>query len=154
RLEIIVVNDRSTDGTAAILERMGREHTGLRIRTITDLPDGWLGKNHAMLVGADEASGEFLLFTDADVVFEPAAVARAMPIVGEDRLDPLAALPEVEASGLALQAFVAAFGVFFSLYSRPWKAPDPKSPRHIGIGAFNLIRASVYRAIGTHRAIA
>ena len=56
--------------------------------------------------------------------------------------------------GLALNAFMAAFGVFFSLYSRPWKARDPRSRAHIGIGAFNLIRAAAYRAIGGHRAIA
>ena len=56
--------------------------------------------------------------------------------------------------GLALNAFMAAFGVFFSLYSRPWKARDPRSRAHIGVGAFNLIRAAAYRAIGGHRAIA
>jgi hypothetical protein len=69
-------------------------------------------------------------------------------------LDHLAAIPDVRVPGLALSAFVTAFGVLFLLYARPWKARDPKSPYHVGVGAFNLIRSTVYRAIGTHRAIA
>ena len=69
-------------------------------------------------------------------------------------LDHLAAIPDVRVPGLALTAFMAAFGVFFSLYSRPWKARDPRSRAHIGIGAFNLIGPAAYRAVGGHRAIA
>jgi glycosyltransferase involved in cell wall biosynthesis len=153
-LEIIVVNDRSTDETGAILERLACQHTRLTIKHISELPEGWLGKNHALYVGAAEASGTLLLFTDADVVFEPTTLRRAAALMELDALDHLAAIPDVEVPGIALNAFVAAFGVFFSLYARPWKAPDARSPFHIGIGAFNLIRADVYRAIGTHRAIA
>jgi glycosyltransferase involved in cell wall biosynthesis len=153
-LEIIVVNDRSTDETAVILDRLARQHSRLTVRHVTKLPDGWLGKNHALWVGAAQASGALLLFTDADVVFEPTTLRRAVTLMEQDRLDHLAAIPEVTVPGVALNAFVAAFGVFFSLYARPWKAPDPRSRHHIGIGAFNLIRADVYRAIGTHQAIA
>jgi glycosyltransferase involved in cell wall biosynthesis len=153
-LEIIVVNDRSTDETGAILERLACEHSRLTVKHISELPEGWLGKNHALYVGAAEASGTLLLFTDADVVFEPTTLRRAAALMKLDALDHLAAIPDVKVPGLALNAFVAAFGVFFSLYARPWKARDPRSRFHIGIGAFNLIRADVYRAIGTHRAIA
>ena len=71
-----------------------------------------------------------------------------------DKLDHLTAIPDARVPGTALNAFIAAFGVFFSMYTRPWKARDPRSRAHIGVGAFNLIRAEVYRAIGTHRAIA
>ena len=153
-VEIVVVDDRSTDGTGAILQEMAKKHGRLRVRHIHELPGGWLGKNHALFVGAAEASGEFLLFTDADVVFEPSTVRRAMTIVQQESVDHLAVLPDVQVPGTALKIFVASFGVFFSLYSRPWKASDPRSPFHIGVGAFNLIRTSAYRAIGTHRAIA
>ena len=153
-VELIVVNDRSTDETGAILARLAREHPSLAVMTIGELPDGWLGKNHALFVGAERASGQILLFTDADVLFEPTTLRRAVAVIERDGLDHLAAIPEIEASGLALNAFVAAFGVFFSLYSRPWKARDPQSAHHIGIGAFNLVRAAAYYAAGTHRAIA
>jgi glycosyltransferase involved in cell wall biosynthesis len=153
-LEIIIVNDRSTDETGAILERLAGRYPRLRIKHILELPAGWLGKNHALYLGAAEASGSLLLFTDADVVFEPTTLRRAAALMEQDALDHLAAIPDVEVPGIALNAFVAAFGVFFSLYARPWKARDARSRFHIGIGAFNLIRADVYRAIGTHRAIA
>jgi glycosyltransferase involved in cell wall biosynthesis len=154
RLEIIIVDDRSTDETGAILERLARRHPRLKTARISELPEGWLGKNHALYLGAAEASGELLLFTDADVVFEPSTLRRAVALMEEEELDHLSAIPDVKVPGLALNAFVAAFGVFFSLYARPWKARDPRSRHHVGIGAFNLIRATAYRAIGTHRAIA
>jgi glycosyltransferase involved in cell wall biosynthesis len=153
-LEIIVVNDRSTDETGAILERLARQDSRLTIKHVSELPEGWLGKNHALYLGAAEASGTLLLFTDADVVFEPSTLRRAAALMEQDTLDHLAAVPDVRVPGIALNSFVAAFGIFFSLYARPWKARDPHSRFHIGIGAFNLIRADVYHAIGTHRAIA
>ncbi len=153
-LEIVIVNDRSTDDTGAILQQLAAEHPRLTVTTIAELPDGWLGKNYALQVGAAEATGDLLLFTDADVVFEPTTLRRAVGLMEAEGLDHLAAIPDVRVPGLALNAFMAAFGVFFSLYSRPWKARDPRSRAHIGIGAFNLIRAAAYRAIGGHRAIA
>jgi glycosyltransferase involved in cell wall biosynthesis len=153
-LEIVVVNDRSTDETGAILRQLAIDHPRLKVTTIAALPEGWLGKNYALHVGAAAASGALLLFTDADVVFEPSTLRRAVTLMEEERLDHLAAIPDVRVPGLALTAFMAAFGVFFSMYSRPWKARDPRSRAHVGIGAFNLIRAAAYRAIGGHRAIA
>jgi glycosyltransferase involved in cell wall biosynthesis len=153
-LQIIVVNDRSTDETGAILKRLARQHARLTIVEIAELPDGWLGKNYALFVGAAQASGDLLLFTDADVVFEPTVLRRAVSLMEPDKLDHLAVIPDVRVPGVMLNAFVAAFGVFFSMYARPWKARDPRSRHHIGIGAFNLLRAETYRSIGTHRAIA
>ena len=153
-LEIIIVDDRSTDETGAILDRLARRHSRLTVKHIAELPDDWLGKNHALWVGAAEASGALLLFTDADVLFEPSTVRRAVALMEQDGIDHLTAIPDARVPGFALKAFVAAFGVFFSLYSRPWKARDPRSRHHIGVGAFNLIRADAYKAIGTHRAIA
>ena len=152
--EIIIVNDRSTDETGAILERLARDHPRLQIKYVSALPEGWLGKNYALEIGAAGASGEWLLFTDADVVFEPTTLRRAATLLRQDQLDHLTAIPDARVPGVALNAFVAAFGVFFSLYARPWKARDARSRAHIGVGAFNLIRADAYRAVGTHRAIA
>ena len=153
-LEILAVDDRSTDETAAILARLASQDSRLRITHVSELPAGWLGKNHALYLGAAAASGRLLLFTDADVVFEPTTLGRAVAVMEQEGLDHLTAIPDVRMPGLALNAFVAAFGVFFSLYVRPWKARDPRSARHIGVGAFNLIRAAAYRTFGTHRAIA
>jgi glycosyltransferase involved in cell wall biosynthesis len=172
-LEIVAVNDRSADETGAILARLAAGDRRLTAVDVVDLPPGWLGKNHALSIGAAAAAGEILLFTDADIVFEPTTLRRAVTIMeggkgvgslfaGSSqkasrplfRIDHLTAIPDIVVPGLALNAFMAAFGVFFSLYARPWKARDPRSRAHIGIGAFNMIRRSVYTAVGTHRTIA
>ncbi len=153
-LEVIVVDDRSTDRTAAILDRMARAIPAVRIVHLKDLPPGWIGKNYALYRGAQEARGDLLLFTDADVVMHPSAVGRAVNYMLEHQLDHLAIAPDVKMPSMFLQVFVGAFSIFFSLYARPWKAKDPKSKWCIGIGAFNLVRRDVYRMVGTHQAIA
>lgn len=153
-LEIVVIDDRSSDRTGPILDRMASEDSRLRIVHVTELPPGWLGKNHALQVGAEQASGELLLFTDADVVHDPTTIGRAVRYLLENRLDHLTVGPEIRVPGVGLRMLVAVFSIFFALFSKPWKARDPKSPRHIGVGAFNLVRAAAWRQAGTHRAIA
>lgn len=153
-MEVIVVDDRSVDRTGAILERMAAEHPALRVLHVAELPAGWLGKNHALWMGARAARGELLLFTDADVVMAPGAIRRAAAHLVRGGRDHLALAPAVVMPGRLLQAFGVAFGIFFSLATRPWRVSDPRSRAHVGVGAFNLVRASAYRAMGTHRAIA
>lgn len=153
-LEIVVVEDRSTDRTGEILDRMAVAEPRLRIVHVTELPPGWLGKNHAMQLGAEQAVGELLLFTDADVVLDPTTLRRAVAYLQENRLDHLTVAPEIRVPGVVLKTFVAVFSIFFAMYVKPWKARDPRSPKHVGIGAFNLVRTAAWRAAGTHRAIA
>ncbi|MCG3150492.1 MAG: hypothetical protein PCFJNLEI_03978 [Verrucomicrobiae bacterium] len=145
-LEFIVVNDRSTDSTGAILDRI----EGIKVVHIGDLPAGWLGKNHAQHAGAGQATGEFLLFTDADIHMESSTISRAVNHLVSAQLDHLAIAPQLAMPGTLLSMFGGAFTIFFGMYAKPWKARDPKSSRHIGIGAFNLVRAAVYRKIGGH----
>jgi glycosyltransferase involved in cell wall biosynthesis len=152
--EILVVDDRSSDGTSAILDRMAQLHNRLRVFHIEELPEGWLGKNHALNYGAQHASGEFLLFTDADVVMHRSAISRAMQYIVREQVDHVTVGPEIDMPGLLLRIFSGVFTIFFALYARPWKAKDAGSSRHIGIGAFNLVRTSAYHASGTHAAIA
>lgn len=154
RLEITVVNDRSTDATGEILDRLASENPALNIVHLTDLPAGWLGKNHALQLGADRSHGEWFLFTDADVIYEPSALRRAMHYAREHELDHLTCFPHLAVRPWLLQVFCVAFGMLLSLHQRLWKIRDPKSPAHIGIGAFNLLRAEVYRHIDGHRPIA
>lgn len=153
-LEFIVLNDRSTDRTGEILAEMAAADARLGVINIAELPVGWLGKNYALYRGAERASGELLLFTDADVVMEPSAVAKAVNYLRANRLQHLAVMPTVRTPTLALRIFCSAFGIFFSGFMRQWKAKDPASGRFIGIGAFNLVTAEAYRAVGTHIAIA
>jgi glycosyltransferase involved in cell wall biosynthesis len=125
----------------------------LRPLHITELPAGWLGKNHAQNFAARQATGEFLLFTDADIVMNPTTIRRAVSYARRERRDHLAVAPEARMPGVLLNAFIGVFGFFFSLFTRPWKAADPRSDRFIGIGAFNLMSAAAYRRIGGHEAI-
>ena len=152
--EIIVVNDRSTDRTGEILADMAARHPEVRVVTVSALPPGWLGKNHAQWSGAKGATGDLLLFTDADIVMEKTVLCRAIPYLKEKGLDHLAIGPRALMPGFALNLFMAGFAVFFNMFARPWKAKDPKSAAHVGIGAFNLLRRSAYEKIGTHQALA
>ena len=153
-LEIDVVDDRSTDRTGEILDRMAAADPRLRIVHVRELPPGWLGKNHALWLGAGKAIGEFLLFTDADVVMDPSTLRRAVGAMVADRLDHLTAAPEIERPSVLFEMFIGAFSLFFTLFTKPWKVKDPESSSHVGIGAFNLVRAAAYRAAGGHPAIA
>lgn len=152
--DVIAVDDRSTDGTGTILDQLADAHPHLRVQHIDALPGGWLGKNHAQHQAAAAADGELILFTDADVVMDPTVLRRAVRHLQEQQLDHLAIAPRLAMPGTLLTMLGGTFALFFGFYAKPWKARDPRSPRHIGIGAFNLIRTAVYRAIGGHQPIA
>ncbi len=153
-LEVIAVDDRSTDATAEILDRLAALDPRLKVHHVRELPKGWLGKNHALALGGRKASGELILFTDADVEFAPGALRAAVAILEEERLDHLALAPRLRLPGAWLAACVAYFGRQFYVFLRPWRAREPRSSAYIGVGAFNLLRASAYRTIGGHARIA
>lgn len=152
-IEFMVVNDRSTDATGEILERMAAADKRLHVLTITQLPTGWLGKNYALHRAAAGATGDWLLFADADVEFEPTALSRAISYAQHFRLDHLAATPGIVAPGPGLKIFVTTFITLFCAYFQPWRARNPRSSRHIGVGAFNLVRRSAYIDAGGHERI-
>lgn len=152
--EVVVVDDRSTDGTGELLDRLAENRAGLRVVHVTELPAGWLGKNHALERGAELSSGALILFTDADVMMRPDAVRRAVSLLEARGLDHLAVAPRIHTGGPWATMTLTLFLVLFSTVFRPWKARDPESRHHIGIGAFNLVRAEAYRSIGGHRAVA
>jgi cellulose synthase/poly-beta-1,6-N-acetylglucosamine synthase-like glycosyltransferase len=151
--ELIVVNDRSEDATGSLLDEMAAGHPRLRVIHIDSLPDGWLGKNYALWAGSSAATGELLLFTDADIVMEPTVLTRAVAFLEETSLDHLAATPSMRMPTTFLAMFGASFIIYFSMFARPWKARDPKSSCHIGIGAFNLVRRKAYLKVGGHETI-
>src|SRR5690606_24876556 len=112
--EVIAIDDRSTDATGSILDRFAAECPRLRVVHVDELPRGWLGKNHALHAGAAQASGKYILFTDADIVMEPAALPRAVIYCEENELDHLAMTPRVVMPGPMLQAFAIAFTIYFT----------------------------------------
>lgn len=152
RLQVVAIDDRSTDGTCAILDRLAREDPRLRVIHVAALPDGWLGKVHAMHLGAQAATGGFLLFTDADVHVAPDALRRALGYCVRERLHHLAVLPQLHVRESLLAALLVESQALFYATLPPWKLAT--SPRvYVGLGAFNLVRADAYRRAGGHEAL-
>ncbi len=156
--EVIAVNDRSTDRTGEIMERLAQTFPnnikrGLRVIHHRDLPAGWLGKTHAMWTATNEATGDWLLFTDADVLFKPDSVRRALAYAEAERADHVVLFPQMIMRRPGEYMMIAFFQTMFVFGHRPWKVADPKAKDHMGVGAFNLIRRRVYEAVGTYEAL-
>lgn len=150
--KIFVINDRSTDRTPEILQQLVLTNPALSVITIKDLPAGWLGKNHALFQGYKASAEEWMLFTDADVIFNQQALKKAMNYVVANQLDHLVVLPEITSPSVLFKSVMNTFSIMLELRQRPWDVPNPKSNASIGVGAFNLIRRSAYKKIGTHTA--
>ena len=153
-LEIIAVDDRSTDATGRILDEFAAQHSQLRAVHVRDLPAGWLGKPHALQQAYEASSAEWLLFTDADVRFRPDALRRAVALATAQRLDHLTLMGDVEMIGFWEHVLLTFFGLGFLIYTNPHSMPNPRSRAYAGVGAFQLIRRAAYEAGGTHRRLA
>lgn len=149
-LRVVAVDDRSVDGTGAILDRVAAGEPRLRVVHVRELPGGWLGKNHACAAGAEAADDGFLLFTDGDVVFAPGALRRAVAYARAHGLGHLVALPRLVAPGLLERAFVSTFAALVNPAFRTWELRRAGTAAHVGIGAFNLVRRDAYRRTGGH----
>lgn len=154
RLEIIAVNDRSEDSTGRILNEFARRHERARVEHVETLPAGWLGKTHALQKGYERSTGEWLLFTDADVRFAPAALRRAVTLVKQRNLDHLTLFGDVEMVGFWEKVLITFFGMAFHIATDPHRVSDPGSWTYVGVGAFQLLKRSAYEAAGTHRGLA
>ncbi len=153
RYEVIAVNDRSQDTTGSILREFARNHELLKVIDVTELPGGWLGKPHALTLGAEKATGEWLLFTDADVHFAPDTLRRAVRLVRDRSWDHLALFTGFDMRGFWEKVTLTYFTVGFILGNEPWLANNPRSRRYVGIGAFQFLRRTVYEAVGGYRAL-
>ncbi|HXY78007.1 MAG TPA: glycosyltransferase family 2 protein, partial [Candidatus Acidoferrales bacterium] len=159
--EIIAVNDRSTDRTGQIMEEVAASSRSvglpklvlLKVIHISELPPGWLGKTHAMWMAGQQASGEWLLFTDADVIFKPDSLRRAVAFANAERAGHVVLFPRMIMKGPGERMMIAFFQMLFVFGHRPWRVADPKARDHMGVGAFNLVRRTVYEAVGTYRAL-
>lgn len=151
---VIAVNDRSTDKTGEIMDRVAGQAPGrLKIVHVKELPSGWLGKAHAMWKAASLAEADWILFTDADVMFRPDCLRRAIAYAEADKADHVVVLPTVIMKRPGEKMMVGFFQLLFVFGHRPWKVADPKTRDHMGVGAFNLVRRSAYEAIGTYAAL-
>jgi glycosyltransferase involved in cell wall biosynthesis len=153
-LEIVAVDDRSLDATGRILEEFATARPQVKVVHVSELPAGWLGKPHALQKAYEAASGEWLLFTDADVRFKPDALRRAVSMAKQRELDHLTLLTDVEMSGFWETVLLTFFGMAFHLGNDPHNVSNASSRAYVGVGAFQLISRKTYQASGTHRRLA
>ena len=174
--EVIAIDDRSTDQTGQIMDNVARgcsdgrprpsareagadsdsgtnPHPRLKIVHIHDLPPGWMGKAHAMWSAGRQTEADWLLFTDADVMFRPDCLRRAIAYAEAERADHVVLFPRTIMKRPGEKMMLAFFQLLFVFGHRPWKVADPKAKDHIGVGAFNLVRRKVYEAVGTYEAL-
>src|SRR6267142_1531081 len=106
-----------------------------------------------MWTAGKEATGDWLLFTDADVLFKPDALRRAIAYAEAEKADHVVLMPRMIMKLPGEQMMMAFFQTLFVFGHRPWKVADPRTRDHIGVGAFNLVRRSTYEAVGTYQAL-
>jgi glycosyltransferase involved in cell wall biosynthesis len=153
-LEIIAVDDRSNDATGRILDEAAVAHPRLRIVHVTELPPNWLGKPHALQKAFETSTGDWLLFTDADVRFQPDVLRRAVTLTKQRGLDHLTLFGEVEMASFGEKVLITFMGFGFHLATDSFRVNNPRSRAYAGVGAFQLLRRSAYETSGMHRRLA
>ncbi len=148
-LEIVFVDDRSVDGSGAILDRLGKDNSNIRVIHIENLPEGWIGKCHALHVGAQHARGEWILFVDGDTWLTPAVIARAVQAAQREHADHVSLMPRQRQATLLGKAGMLI--LFMGMPDAMCKANRDKAGA--ALGAFNLVRAESLAAIGGHAAL-
>jgi glycosyltransferase involved in cell wall biosynthesis len=149
--EFIVVDDRSTDQTSGILQRLAMEDVRVKVKRVEVLPDGWLGKCHACHIGASAATGEWILFTDADCWLKPDLIARTLGIAERDGVDHVTLSAGTVLKSLGTRAWHLLFLTSLLNWFSGVNRDRPKS--YLGFGAFNLVRAAAYRQCGGYEAL-
>jgi glycosyltransferase involved in cell wall biosynthesis len=152
--EIIVINDQSTDGTAAALHRLSSQYAQLRILETSELPPGWVGKNYAVTLGAARATGDWLLFTDADGVHRPGSTARALADAAENGAGLVSYSPEQETRSWWEKALIPFVYTRLGHRYSYVEVNHPESPEAAASGQYLLIRREDYVRIGGHAAVA
>jgi glycosyltransferase involved in cell wall biosynthesis len=143
-LEIILVDDRSEDATGNIIEQLAAQDNRIITVHIKQLPDDWLGKVHALHQGTQHASGDWLLYSDADIHYERNLLQGVISYAEQNQLDHVALIPRVLSNNWLLQTITRALGIVFLIGARATAVEDPNKTAAIGIGAFNLVRRSAF----------
>lgn len=148
RVDTLLIDDGSTDGTAAVAGAFG-----VRVVTAPPLPAGWTGKPHACAAGAAATTGEWLLFTDADTCHAPASLASALAYTRAHGLEALTLFPTQRCVTFWERLLVPyAYRHYFTGIA-PGRANDPAAPDALANGQYLLIQRASYERIGGHAAV-
>lgn len=143
-IEILLIDDRSTDNTPEIVDKIAAQDSRVKAIHISALPEGWLGKIYAMHQGVLRATGDWFLFSDADVYIKPTTLKRVVAYCESRKLDHLAVLPEFYPTNFFLDTVFSIFMRMICLAGRFWAIEDEKSSASVGSGSFNLVRRTAF----------
>lgn len=152
--EVIAVNDRSEDATQQILEAAAAKDPRVKLVRITELPQGWLGKTNGLQTAFEHSSGEWIVFTDADVKFSRDVLRRVVALATMQQIDHLPLLGFSEMTSFGEKILMSFFGMSFAIGTKPWRKSKPGSRFYVGVGAFQMVRRSAYVAMGEHKGLA
>lgn len=144
-LELIVINDRSTDRTGSIISDLCASKQNARVVNVTSLPEGWIGKVHAQHQGLQHATGDWILFSDADVHLGNNTLKKAVTYCEKNDVEFLTLVPHIIAHGFWIQLCIAQFLSSGALAIDLSKIRNKKRKEAIGCGAFNLVKTSAYK---------
>lgn len=143
-LELIIVEDRSTDGTPGIVDRLAFQDRRIKVVHIKQLPEGWLGKLNAMNEGVKAAKGDWFLFSDADVHIRKGTMKKVITYCNDNNLEHLAVIPEMLPVNFILDALISMVMRLICMALRVWAVQDPESSVGAGSGSFNLVKRQAY----------
>jgi glycosyltransferase involved in cell wall biosynthesis len=147
-LELIAVEDRSTDRTREVIEGVARDDARVKLVSVETLPPGWLGKVHALYQGVNHAKGDWFLFSDADVHYAPASISKAITHVDSQELDFLTVVPAIHARTFFLKCLVVQFIHMAATTLNLKRVRDRRATDSPGGGAFNLVSREAYERSG------
>jgi hypothetical protein len=153
RFEVIAVNDRSTDATGAILEALAAGDERLRVINGQELLPGWLGKPYAMQQALSQARGEWILATDADMIFDTVTLRTAIDHTLEENADAMTLIPHFEAKSFWERVMIPTWAWVLLMFSLFYRISNPKTPGAVGIGGFFLMRRSMLDRVGGYEAL-
>ncbi|WP_428939536.1 glycosyltransferase [Fontivita pretiosa] len=156
KFDVIAIDDRSTDDTGAILDRIAARDQRLRVIHVSQesLPAGWLGKCHALCLGSQQASGQWLLFVDSDVTLEPNALSAAISLALARNYDALSVLTRLECHSFLERWMLPALAATWAIMNVVSLTNlDRRRDIAAANGQFFLVRRSAYEAVGGHAAV-
>jgi glycosyltransferase involved in cell wall biosynthesis len=151
--QIIAVNDQSSDLTLTILREMAGKFAKLQVVDTPAPPAGWVGKNHAVWLGAQQATGQWLLFTDSDVILSEGAAAKALARAGEQQAALVSFSPEQILNSWYEKALIPFVYLRLAQKFSFDQVNDPKSTAAAANGQFLMVQREVYKAVGGHAAV-
>jgi chlorobactene glucosyltransferase len=151
--EVIAINDRSTDRTGEILGELAATNGRLRVLEGAELPAGWLGKPHAMHQALPHARGEWILATDADMIFHPTALRAALAHATAKEADAITLIPFFESGSFWERVMIPTWAWVMLIFTIVFRIDNPKSPGALGLGGFFLLRRTVLHRVGGYEAL-